>query len=439
VFSPSQLAGDTVDLGSFAPGSTDNNFMYTIRNRSPRMVTITDARESGDVNKSFTAPLGSLVNKVFMPGDTAYYFVTYNAPSRKEVSSEVLFTITYTTDRGETGFIYYKYTARTRPCYSQKPSGSLVMEPAIPGGYTKASFIFRNNDPNSVTLTSITMGSGLHAEYFTLDTPFAPLWVGPFGDVEMTYRFRPADTVVGMAYVPLRFTFDIPGIDTICKTMNYELRSSTISPFDTSVIPLYPNQTASLPMASEKDTATKRFRFQNNLSIPVTVVSVDVSDTGHFTITSTDPSALPAVIEPNGMFTVDVLFHASDTGYYSDDLVIVTDHAISSETFHLKALRMSQLPVAVDEPEVVTQYLHITPNPAVSGVLCSVPVGTKKISIYDALGNLIAQKENTSEWNWAAVHSDGTPVASGVYFVRAEGVSGSRRPFVISKKLIIER
>jgi hypothetical protein len=434
VFDPAKLAGDTVDVGVRGLDITEN-YMFTIRNPTKRMVTITDADESGDANKCFTAPLGSMVNKVFMPGDTANYIVTYKAPARKEVTSEVLFTIAYTTNKGETGFIYYKYIAHTRSCYTQNPPASLVMEPAIPGGYTKATFTIRNNDDKWVELKSIYMGDGAHTEYFTIDTPATlPIYLDGWKETEFTVRFTPKDSVVGMAYVPLTFEFNLQNFDTVCRTMSYELRSST------TVIPLYPNQTASLPMASEKDTMTKRFRFQNNLTVPVTILSAEVSDSGHFTITSTDPAGLPVVIEPNEMFTVDVLFAASDTGYYSDDLVIVTDHAFTSQVFHLKALRVSQLPVAVTQPKVVTGFLHITPNPALNGsVQLSAPFGTKKITIYNALGDLIAQTENTPEWNWAALSNSGTPVSSGVYFVRAEGLSNNGKPFVISKRLVIEK
>jgi hypothetical protein len=438
VVSPTSMKGDTVDLG-ITVISVPVVYDIVIRNTTLTTVTLNNVVVGGNANKSFVSPFKSFTGLILAPGDSTVYTLIYNSPSRKEIYSNISFTISMTTSKGETGFLYYLFTAHTESCYPQKPSGSLLMESAIPGGYTEASFSFRNNNETVVMLKEITPGIGTHPEYFTLTSPALPLWFNPWEETELRFRFSPTDTVTGMAYAPLNFAFDIYSFDTACLTMEYALYSSTISADDSSVIPLYPNQTASLPMASTADTLTKRFTFINNLAVPVKVMSVAVTDAGHFTITSTSPSPLPVELASNDLLTIDVLFDAGANGYYTDDLVIVTEHSLTSQTFHLKALRTNGLPEAVGRAPEVQPFLSIFPNPSTGGVVtCSASAGTKKIAIFDALGNLVSQKDHLAQWEWMALNSDNKPISSGVYFVRAEGVSENGKPFVISKKLILE-
>jgi hypothetical protein len=137
---------------------------------------------------------------------------------------------------------------------------------------------------------------------------------------------------------------------------------------------------------------------------------------------------------------VDVLFSATNNGYFIDTLTIVTEHGLIPQTFLLKAVRTEGLPSSVKAVSKSEPFLTIAPNPATNSVVtCTASTGTKKITIFDALGNLVAQKEQSPEWIWTTVNTTGTPVPSGVYFIRAEGETDNGKPFVVSKKLIIDR
>jgi hypothetical protein len=214
--------------------------------------------------------------------------------------------------------------------------------------------------------------------------------------------------------------------------------STTLDPNDTDMIALFPSQKQSLPIKSGTDKITKTFTFWNNSGAAVKVMSASITDGTHFRIVSTDPASLPATIQAGGRFSIDVEFDAGGGGFYSDELIIVTDHALVSQSFHLQAIRTGTADVRQDgqaEPA-----LMFSPNPSHGDVAITVTNATvRSLSIYDELGNLVAENTNAAEWVWGATNATGIAVGDGTYFIRAEGIGQDGKRFVSTQKLLLRK
>jgi hypothetical protein len=436
------IRGDTVDFGWLHPGTEDFFTLY-LQNPYPKQ-TISIMENVKDSNNG---PGFGITTMHFYPftigaGKKDSVLVSFKAPEEQGIVSVVHTGFKYAKPDFTLDTMHFVFIGRTRGCYPLEPKGKLTMESTIPGGYTDAAVIINNPYNTPITITSATplLGSGYFSVFFSLRSPALPMTIPAFSKAQLTFRFAPEQLLAADATSLVTITVDSTAAQEGCSELVYSLQSSVISPDDTSEILLYPDQTVSLPMASEADTLTKRFTFKNNLDIAVKVMTVSIGSSGHFAITGVNPSPLPVTLQPNATITVDVRFDAGNNGFYTDSLVIVTDHSLISQSFHLKALRTNGLPSAVNTTSEARPFLRISPNPASAGIVtCSSSAGTKAISIFDALGNLVAQKEHSAQWVWSGISAVGLSASSGVYFVRAEGVDNAGRPFVISKKLIIDR
>jgi hypothetical protein len=431
--------GDTIDFRTQLPGS-ETWVTVPLVNPNKQPIAIMELqKDSGNTSGFGISVMHSFPFNIAAQKKDSF-LLTYTAPYEQGVNSHAGVSFKYLVG-GETQYFRFTFLGKTAACYPMEPAGILTLESVIPGGYTDASFSITNNSTDPLTIDSINLGLGNAGLYFSVNSPSLPAVVQAGDKQHIGIRFAPTDYVPGMATSPVTINLSSANIDQyLCKQLVYTLASETISADDTSRIPLYPNQTASLPMTSKTDTLTKRFTFINNLSIPIRVVSVAVGSGTHFRITSTDPAMLPVILQPNDVFTIDVLFDAGMNGYYTDDLIIVTDQSLSAQTYRLKALRTEGQTESVEQDGSINAVLNVFPNPATSGTISiKAPQGTKKISIFDALGRFITESKNTTEWIWKAVHQDRTGITTGVYFVRAEGLESNGRPFVISKRVIFER
>ena len=84
--------------------------------------------------------------------------------------------------------------------------------------------------------------------------------------------------------------------------------------------------------------------------------------------------------------------------------------------------------------------ITVAPNPARSIVTINAEAITKaKIEIFDIKGEQIFRSTFTNTLNWNPIHSDGSPVASGVYQVRISGIGTHGEPVIETRELIIAK
>jgi len=90
----------------------------------------------------------------------------------------------------------------------------------------------------------------------------------------------------------------------------------------------------------------------------------------------------------------------------------------------------------VEETKTPDRYkINVYPNPFNSSCIIEAPLGTKKITIYDILGNKISdQKPIANKFNWQGIDNMGKKVPNGIYLITTK--SGEDED-VISKKVIL--
>jgi hypothetical protein len=363
--------------------------------------------------------------------------VCYTSPGHLNDQSVFQLQLEYNNGNGRSNQGYFAGIGSTPSCQILSPKDILNIEPAIPGGYTDATFSLTNNTDASMTLTGVTFGSGTKSEYFSLTAPTLPLPISGHATENLTVHFAPTQPINGQCIAHLGFSFTGTS-DTGCTSLEYMVVSTTLDPNDTDMIDLFPSQKQSLPIKSSTDKITKRFVFWNNSFVAVKVVSASITDGTHFRIVSTDPSSLPTVIQEGGRFSIDVEFDAGGGGFYSDELIIVTDHALVSQSFHLQAVRTGT--ADVKESGQAEAALTITPNPSQGDVNITVSNALiRQIAVYDVLGNVVAERANTATWLWNGESNNGTASAAGTYFIRAEGVTTGGKTFVSTQKLLLRK
>ena len=336
----------------------------------------------------------------------------------------------FTDANGKIGAVNLVAFGSKTACYTFKPRNTLTISPTIPGGYTDADITIINTRNEFVALGEIVQSNGFHEEYFTFPDVTFPLIFLRNETKTITVHFAPTQNFqFASTNLDLKFS---GASDSSCSSAHYALAGSTLDPNDTSTVSLFPSQTTSLPMASQTDKITKKFFFRNNASSATKVVSVTMKDGSHFRIVSTNPTA-PATLQASGSMEVDIEFDAGANGFYTDDLIIVTDHALTSQTFRMQAIRTNGTS-GVNEIAAANPQFVISPNPAHNEVtIHSQNINVRTIGIYDVLGNLISDVKNASEWKWNIP----SLVTDGTYFVRMEGTLPGGKGYVTTQKVLI--
>jgi hypothetical protein len=429
------ISADTPTFYDQALGTTACKDM-TIHNPNSYAITVTAAKISVYGGGTFTPT--SISTPFVIEGNSDHKInVCYTSPGHLNDQSVFQLQLEYNNGNGRSNQGYFAGIGSTPSCQILSPKDILNIEPAIPGGYTDATFSLTNNTDASMTLTGVTFGSGTKSEYFSLTAPTLPLPISGHATENLTVHFAPTQPINGQCIAHLGFSFTGTS-DTGCTSLEYMVVSTTLDPNDTDMIDLFPSQKQSLPIKSSTDKITKRFVFWNNSFVAVKVVSASITDGTHFRIVSTDPSSLPTVIQEGGRFSIDVEFDAGGGGFYSDELIIVTDHALVSQSFHLQAVRTGT--ADVKESGQAEAALTITPNPSQGDVNITVSNALiRQIAVYDVLGNVVAERTNTATWLWNGESNNGTASAAGTYFIRAEGVTTGGKTFVSTQKLLLRK
>jgi hypothetical protein len=429
------ISADTPIFANQALGTKECKDM-TIHNPNSYPINVTSAKISVYGGGSFT-PTSLSTPFVIDANSDHTVNVCYTSPAHLNDETVFQLQLDYNNGNGTSNQAYFAAIGTTATCQILSPKDILNIEPALPGGYTDATFTLTNNTSESMTLTNVTFASGTKSEYFSLASPVLPSAIGAHSTENLTVHFAPTQMINGQCIAHLGFSFTGTS-DTGCNSLEYMVVSTTLDPNDTDMIALFPSQKQSLPIKSGTDKITKTFTFWNNSGAAVKVMSASITDGTHFRIVSTDPASLPATIQAGGRFSIDVEFDAGGGGFYSDELIIVTDHALVSQSFHLQAIRTGTADVRQDgqaEPA-----LMISPNPSHGDVAITVTNATvRSLSIYDELGNLVAENTNAAEWVWGATNATGIAVGDGTYFIRAEGIGQDGKRFVSTQKLLLRK
>jgi hypothetical protein len=88
--------------------------------------------------------------------------------------------------------------------------------------------------------------------------------------------------------------------------------------------------------------------------------------------------------------------------------------------------------------EEVAKTIMLTPNPATAGVKIT-GAENATVEIYDILGNHVVALQAEGDLQWNCRTAAGELVPAGSYIVRIAGQNAENIPFVVSKRLVIER
>ena len=321
---------------------------------------------------------------------------------------------------------------------------TLRMGDVIAGGWVDGETTITNTLSDAVTFTSgswdyFSPGSSSSYTATNLTYPFT-MAAGESKTVQFHLLTETTTQRYGYVYYSGFYTMHYTSSDANCSAKGLQLAGKAVVVGDStsSNLELFPVQTELLPITSNKQTTTLKFRFSNNMGQAVKIVSVTVKDGTHFTISQINPSDPPFTLQANGVMEVLITFDANLNGFYTDDLIIVTDKGLLSQTFSLQGLRTGALGVAANADQALD--ITLSPNPARSIVtIGTTGIRSGNFELLDMLGTRIAERLGGTQcwWNISALAQKG--LSDGSYFVRASGIANDGKPFVITKRLIITK
>jgi hypothetical protein len=408
---------------------------FVIRNPNTFDVTITKAPVYAKNPNHFTAEELKVPTTISAGGELRLD-ICYTAPNEHNLYSIYDIEIEFENPAGVKGYYQYPTAFGSTPnCYTAQPNRSLLIPATIPGGYTERDFTFVNQLGEPIVISKLEMTGPDASEFSLINLPSTPLSIPAFGTKEFTVRYAPKPR---NGYSGAAVSMTLEGTsDKNCSEFAYGVIGLIRFESDSEYYPLFGDLKETLPIKSGQDKITKEFIFYNNNATAVKVLSVSVTDGTHFRIMSTDPSALPVTIAPGGQLAVMVEFDAGSGGIYNDELVIVTDNALTSLTFQMQGIRATT--ASVSGVSIGAPELSILPNPTASSVrIATTNAVIRETAIYDILGNVVARAANTNNWTWDLRSSSGERVADGAYFVRTEGMHNGS-VFVKTEKMIVRK
>lgn len=409
---------------------------FVIRNPNDYDITITKAPVYAKNPEHFTAEELKVPTTIPAGGELRLD-ICYTAPNEHNLYSIYDIQIEFENPAGVKGYSQYPAAFGSTPyCYNAQPNKNLFIPATIPGGYTDRDFTFVNQLNEPIVISKLEMTGPDASEFSLINLPAVPLSVPALGTKEFTIRYAPKPHNTN-SFAAVSMVIDGTS-DKNCSEFGYAVYGLVRFESDSEYYPLFGDLKETLPIKSERDKITKEFIFYNNNATAVKVLSVSVTDGTHFRIVSTDPSSLPVIIGPGGQLKVFVEFDAGKGGIYNDELVIVTDNALTSLTFQMQGIRA--VTASVNEVSIKAPELSILPNPATSSVrIIATNAIIRETAIYDMLGNVVARVINTNNWIWDLRSSSGERVADGTYFVRTEGITGNGSVFVKTEKMIVRK
>jgi hypothetical protein len=378
---------------------------------------------------------------VLLPGEEVPYAeICYTPLKPNEYAQDELFqeyTPVYNNFRFGNIFLSSEYDSLlAKPCleFIRKPAN--LIGPVMIGGDGFDTVIVKSNRKFPVQIKPFQFMYG-DSDVFSTVEKF-PITVPPLGNASYTIKFSPhaKDTLVKYRYgVHVGEIFS----DSCGKLANEDDIAGLAFPptADSTATPLFPDKEYVLGMSGAAPSFSQDFHFVNNGPQNVKVTAVSLSDPSpEFAITGIQPTnVLPFTLAPGGKMTVTVLFTPSKPGVlFYNQIVITTEVGAQSVSFPLQGLQL--LPEGVKQVTQENVAMSLVPNPAHREVSVSI-TGAEKVSrceLYDALGRVLMSSTGNTILDWQLDPS----LASGVYFIRAEGVAVDGNPFIATKRLIVE-
>src|SRR5579883_1776215 len=311
--------------------------------------------------------------------------------------------------------------AHVPECIEPK-SDTVTLDDVILGGYEDASqtFVVRRNGTLRAD-SSYSWNSTV-----TILSPSLPKSVHAGDSVTITFRTTPTLDSSGWfsSAIPLR----LGTCSAQIVFVGYAIDTSSTVKIDNGKLPL-------LAMKGNTNSTTKIFSIQNSLGKDIIINSVALAEGSHFSVKGITPHSSTGydTLRTNGSLTVIVEFDAASNGFYHDSLIFKGKDGAPTAVFNLEGIRAQS--AGVNNPTHTPVTLLLTPNPAEGPVRIDVANAQRStLEIFDMLGTRLLQIPNTSLYNW---NSEGLP--NGSYIVRADGMDINGTPFVISKRLVLER
>ncbi len=307
---------------------------------------------------------------------------------------------------------------------------TVIIGTVIGEGWVESGVSLRNTLDVPLTLNNLKLSyGGTTTDYITsLDN--YPISIAAGESATLHFHFEPKTTA--QKYFTAIYDADISGSkDSLCSHLTLQLMG--IGQQNSNNVSLFPSQKEALNIKSNSNSTTQRFVFTNNGNQAVKVVGVSLKDGSNFQIQSPLSTDLPKTLQTGESMNVDIAFTSSNTGTFSDQLIITTDHALTSQTFDLHGIRTG----ATDgvDPINSAAELEIVPNPVHENVTVTAKnVQSAKYELYDALGAVIAHTDNIPAWN---INLGSLNLTAGNYYVRVTGMNAAHAPVIITKQIVV--
>jgi len=352
--------------------------------------------------------------------DTLQLTVCYTAPNSGNQTSYSYISVDYqfAGDSARSHQIYLRGT--TAPCLILQPS-YLSFQVLRDSTMTQAVYV-HNRSGSSISLDAdFDQSGGGHFEVVTS----MPINVAAYDSAAVQIRF----TATGATSQYAKLIFDG---GTGCGMEDLALAARLIDTnivIDSTAIALFGDQTRELDFIGDSNNTSITYRFYNDQTDSITVVSISLKDGTHFTITDVAPRMPWFKLAQNGLMEVTIQFDGTP-GTYTDTLVIVTENGVIALNFPINAVISSS---DVATPAFSTASMSVTPNPSTGPVTISIAqANTATIEVLDIMGTRIAQ------FDGSLATFDRNNLAAGTYFVRASGMGEDRKPFVITQRIVLK-
>jgi hypothetical protein len=327
-------------------------------------------------------------------------------------------------------------TILLKPCV-EVPKETRIIGPTIFNGTSETTVTLKSNRYTKQTISSVTFPDDIDG-VFHLKGNQPPFEIAPLASLPLTFEFTPTIT---KPLVKDRFSSRVVISSSQCSNDLFSLAGLALSPTaDSIATPLFPDKEYMLGMSSSAPSFSQDFHFVNNGLTNTKIVSVGLADPSpEFVVTNITPTnTLPFTLLPGEKMTVSVLFTPSQVGkVFFNQLIITTEQGIQSVSYPLQGIRTTTSSVQESSDPSVTVTLN--PNPATTSVTVSVKGAgiIEEASMNNTIGNMVLLNSRPAkpEWTWELKPDF---IMRGVYFIRINGKTSDGKPFVASRRLVVE-
>ena len=381
---------------------------------SPNTGYITELVMRGSNPGNFFVHDAPALPAAIAPGDSLEITVCYIGPTDHEWS-EARLAVTYDfPDQIERSHVILLYGCIECSITLRDP---VLTYDSLTIGIPSIKSVWLDN-PQGVytTIDSISFGGD---KRFSTSTGF-PQYIKPNSSASLDVAFTAT---------PEKIEAGDLAIYTSCGTWMVDLVVPDID-VDPSWIPLYGDQVRSLTFSGDTGTRSVTYRFFNDQTDSLSILSVSLSQGSLFSITSIAPSIPAFKLGPYGLMDVTVRFDGTP-GSYSDTLIIVTATGVVALHFPIDAVIMGG---SVHHSSNADVKIGVMPNPSSGHVSIQIEGGTiSSFEVSDLLGRVMYRSNDPAQSHW-----DGAGVASGTYLMRITGVDEFGDPFTATRQVVIE-